>query len=244
MVPSIPIPRPIYVKAIGVELEGGICEERLDEFRKFAARRRVKVSVGNDGSVRVPEPNDVRCFWADDIEIKFMSANPNVIAVLVNKLFELGFRQNETCGNHMHFSFLYNHNHTVSILASWEFIEYYVRRYKAEFGNIKKYMDRLRNGYSRMFASVDDLRHNITGGSRYYAVNFSAFHKHGTLEIRVMPYAESAEEYIRMLTFNLFTIEFYLNIYRGLRPMSLYFDIYDEVADIPKVGSYYEEVEV
>jgi len=213
-----------YIRYIGLELEGGMCEGAL----KYLADLMIDVGdryyEGYDGSVHVPRPprceqhcelsnkcdRFFRYSWYNDVELKFMSDDINEIREFVETVWSLGFRQNESCGNHMHFSFRTNNLYIISLLSSWSFIKYYLSRYIARFCKIEKYMKRLENNYCRVIKSYDDLIKNITE-DRYYAINFRAVYKHSTIEIRIMPYADNAEEYLQMLMFNVNTIESYLD---------------------------------
>ena len=209
-----------YIRYIGLELEGGMCERALRHLNEAMLYAGKRYYDGSDGSVFVPRPPkcDLHCEfskgcwhkWYDDVELKFMSDDIKEIEEFVKTVWSLGFKQNETCGNHMHFSFKNNNLYMISLLSSWSFIKHYLSRYISTYKDKEKYMRRLENNYCRVIKSHDDLIKNITE-DRYYMINFRAVYKHGTLEIRIMPYADNAEEYLQMLMFNINTIENYLD---------------------------------
>ena len=213
-----------YIKYIGLELEGGMCEKGLIHLSNIMRGSGDRYYEGYDGSVHVPRPphceqhcelsNECDRFfrysWYNDVELKFMSDSLDEIREFVETVWSLGFKQNETCGNHMHFSFNNNNLYMISLLSSWDFVKYYINKYINTYKSKEKYMRRLENNYCRAIKSHDDLIKNITE-DRYYMINFRAVYKHSTIEIRIMPYADNAEEYIEMLLFNVNTIESYLD---------------------------------
>jgi len=203
-------PKLKYIESIGLELEGGICEEDVISLENTLNNDQyIRYSVGYDGSVWVNKPYGKECRWIHDVEIKFWSYDINELEDFVKTLFNTSFRQNPSCGNHHHFKFKSN-LYIISLLTNYEFIDYYIINYINTFKDIPKYMDRLYNRYCRSFRDIYDLIDNITS-YRYYAVNFQSVIKHGTLEIRIMPYAKNSNEYMYMLMFNINTIESYLN---------------------------------
>jgi len=203
-------PKTRYIWAIGLELEGGICYDKLNElYYALPSDMRPYLTWDYDGSVSVPRPEGVRCDWVRDVEIKYMALSPEEAEVVADLVWQHGFRQNSTCGNHHHLSFRVHHYYVASLLASLDFVGYYIERYVRTFKGIQKYMDRLINSYCKRNDNEWRLCDNI-GGHRYYSVNFAALYKHGTVEIRIMPYAANAEEYKRQLRFNVKVVEGYV----------------------------------
>jgi hypothetical protein len=131
----------------------------------------------------------------------------------VKLLWAHGFKQNETCGNHMHFRF--RNTFYVSIFTMYDAVKEYLDAYIKTFRNRRKYLSRLHNNYSKVIEDEEDIARNLLD-DRYYAINLLSFFKHSarTLEIRIMPYAGNANEYIKMLTFNLTAIDRIVDRYK------------------------------
>lgn len=203
-----------WIKSIGAELEGGGPANLEKIITKYDVKE--KVSVGSDASVNVPCPLDYDCWnWVSDFEFRYWSTNPFDLELFADLLWGNGFRQNHTCGNHMHFKF----NSTLALyyLSEWDFIEYYINMYRKTFEKKPKYIRRLESRYSRMYFDEYQLIENIFAtGSRYHVINFiSLYEDQRTLEIRIMPHAKDSNEWRRMLWFNITTIESYLNLKMG-----------------------------
>jgi hypothetical protein len=221
-----------HIRSVGVELEGGMCASKLREFKavlqKQEALREVsrRLEVGRDGSVDV----NVRCGEGDedyrDIELKTWVEVERLEQLIgfVKLLWAHGFRQNSTCGNHMHLKF--RNTFYVSIFTMYDAVREYLDTYLKTFGRTRKYMRRLHNNYSKAISDEEDIASNLFN-DRYYAINLQAFFKHTarTLEIRIMPYARNADEYVRMLTFNLITIDRIVEKYRNSDAFKRSFEI-------------------
>jgi hypothetical protein len=223
-----------HIRSVGVELEGGMCASKLKEFKEALQAGDFKdvysrLSIGADGSVNV----DVEC---DDSDVKYPDLELRTW-VEVEKLEQLigfvellwahGFKQNRTCGNHMHLRF--RNTFYVSIFTMYDAVKEYIDAYIKTFKNKRKYMQRLNNNYSKAIEDEEDIVRNLLD-DRYYAINLQSFFKHSarTLEIRLMPYARNASEYIEMLTFNLTTVDRIVDRYKDafrrsfeVRPSSL-----------------------
>jgi len=211
-----------YIKSLGLELEGGIYASDLYVFER---KMRNKIAdfehyykVGSDGSVDVecPDGDDQVCDdWISNIEIRFWHYNVNVLMDFVRELWYRGFVQNDTCGNHMHIRFI--NLIYASIFTDVKAHLMYLDEYKKRFGNNTKYMDRLENNYSRACLNQECVDDNVLKslGSRYRMINLRSIIDKGykTLEVRVMPYAESAEELIDMMMFNIRTIDMIIERY-------------------------------
>jgi hypothetical protein len=194
-----------YIKSLGVELEGGV-PRPYAEITKLAEILRLRdFYVGFDMSVSVPPPEGVRS-WDSGAEIKFWVPFGRVydLAVFVVELWRMGFRQNETCGNHIHMRFL-DHEFTTSLFFNVRAVHMFQRLYHAYARRRgEKYIAREVNRYC-MFYSRNAMRaaveviNNACNNTRYRPVNFHALYKHGTLEFRILPHADSAEEYLENL---------------------------------------------
>lgn len=199
-----------WIKSIGAEFEGG-APYRIEKIL-YSYDSDSKISIGSDGSVNVPCPRSSCYDWVSDYEIRYWSNDPLDLEIFADLLWLHGFRQNSTCGNHMHFRF--RSSMALFYLSDMEFINYYVNMFRQVFGNKPKYMNRLENRYSRDYYSDYELLDNIMDrGSRYHIINFmSLYEPQRTLEIRIMPWARSSAEWKRMLRFNIFVIESYLDM--------------------------------
>jgi hypothetical protein len=224
-----------HIRSVGVELEGGMCASKLKEFKEALQVQAFKeiysrLEVGVDGSVDV----NVECADGDeayrDLELRTWVEVEKLGQLIgfVKLLWAHGFKQNVTCGNHMHFRF--RNTFYVSLLTMYDAVKEYFDAYIKTFGRTRKYMRRLNNNYSKAIEDEEDLARNLLGDDRYYAINLLSFFKHSarTLEIRIMPYARNADEYIKMLTFNLMTVDRIVDRYKDafrrsfeLRPSSI-----------------------
>ncbi|MEM5882599.1 MAG: hypothetical protein QXS69_04030 [Candidatus Aenigmatarchaeota archaeon] len=186
------------INDVGVELEGGISEKALTLFKEKAIRDGFfkKLSIGYDGSVNVPEPFGTYD-WINNIEIRFWSNDIDELLHYVDVLFSLGFRQNQTCGNHHHFTFTSRLSFTTA--ASFSFYREFIRKYKAfAIKSGEKYVKRLHNSYCRAPSNDVDLYNSIVARDRYFAINFCSIFKHFTLEVRILPYADDSREFEKM----------------------------------------------
>lgn len=195
-----------WIKSVGAEFEGGGPWVLKDILSAYDAH----VDIGGDGSVNVPCKGYDCSDWVSDFEIRYWSVNPIDLEIFADLLWSHGFRQNSTCGNHMHFRFA--SSLALYYLSDMEFVDYYISQYKNVF-NGTKYLDRLNNRYSRVYYNEYELIDNIMGhGSRYHAINFiSLYERQRTLEVRIMPYARNSQEWKKMFRFNMWVIESYLD---------------------------------
>jgi len=210
-----------HIRSVGIELEGGMCASRLNKFeetlQQVEAFRDVyrRLQIGADGSVNV----DVKCGSDDkaytDLELKTWVEVEKLEQLIkfVKLLWAHGFKQNQTCGNHMHLRF--RNTFYVSIFTIYDAVRDYLDAYIKTFRNKRRYLRRLHNNYSKAIVDEEDIARNLLD-DRYYAINLQSFFKHSarTLEIRIMPYARNADEYIQMLTFNLMTIDMIIDRYK------------------------------
>jgi len=203
------------VSSIGVELEGVMpydsINQAIDFLReKYESKGLIKsVEAHHDGSIDVPDSDH------DDVEITFWAPASNYehVSQLYGEIFDnlaekFNFRQNSSCGNHMHLKLSATvYYYVLSLPSSIKmFKEKYLERYKDK----PKYIRRLDNRYSKDFEDLDDISDNQRNGDRYHFLNFASIYKHSdsqTVEIRIMPYASSGQEYSEMVLFNLTTID-------------------------------------
>ncbi|MCC6005804.1 MAG: amidoligase family protein [Thermofilum sp.] len=190
-----------WVESVGVELEGGVPESavRFVQNKLETLGLDYRFEWGFDGSVSVPKPPYIRDRWCSDAELRFW-IEINRIEVLfdvIDVLWKLGFRQNSTCGNHVHLKFI-NNLQTLSLIFNEEFVKEFEKRYRIYArARGEKYERRIDNHYCEFYKFHKypaALYYYCT--TRYRAVNFRSVDENETLEIRVLPYAENAIEYI------------------------------------------------
>jgi hypothetical protein len=192
------------IESVGVELEGGICEDSLRTIKALYGSTG-RFSTGYDGSVYVEKPRARDCNWIGDAEIRYWSYSLVDLLTFVETVFDYGFRQNSSCGNHHHFKFK-NNELSIMYLTLPEVVRKYRKMYMQRFGHIEKYKARLNNVYCKMQKGVRDVLDNFF--ERYYAINVrSYFEPQMTLEIRIMPWAENFVEYAEQLLFNVIALE-------------------------------------
>jgi len=197
-----------YVHSYGVELEGGVSATVVDKIEEWLEELGLahRFECGSDGSVSVPPPIAYDGIWLDNAEIRFWveTERIEILLELVVKLWRCGFRQNSSCGNHIHLKF-FNNLYTISLIFNERFIgefqrkyTIYARRREKKYG--KKYLDRINNRYCSFineltrFSALRAYQY-----SRYYAVNFVSVDEQETLEIRIFPHCTTALEYIENL---------------------------------------------
>jgi hypothetical protein len=193
-----------YIRSVGVELEGGVPRPHAELTRLADILRLRNFYVGVDMSVYVPRPEGYSCdCWSPSSEIKFWVPFERLgdLAIFIVELWRFGFRQNETCGNHIHMRFV-DHEFTVSLLFNVRAVHMFQRLYHAFARKMgEKYLAREYNRYCRFYARdarvcAREVINNACNDTRYRPVNFHALYKHGTVEFRILPHADSAEEYL------------------------------------------------
>jgi len=191
-----------HIVSVGVELEGGICEY---DAKALGWRFGVRHNYGFDGSVNVRCSSRCCEDWIWDAELRYWSHDYDDLVNFIKAVFSTSFRQNETCGNHMHFKL----NVPATLLMLPEFYREYIVEYKRfaeKQRNPEKYLMRLSSNFCK--ADINAINDNLWCISRYTAINFvSLMEPQRTVEIRIMPYADSASEYISMLNFNINTLD-------------------------------------
>ena len=197
-----------YIHSFGVELEGGVFATVVDEMEKWLEKMGLahRFECGSDGSVNVSPPSVYRGMWFRDAEIRFWveTERIEVLLELIDRLWKSGFRQNSSCGNHIHLKF-FNNFYILSLIFNEKFVEEFQRKYmiyarKREKKYGTKYLDRIDNRYCSFINEL--ARFSVLRAyqySRYYAVNFVSVDEQETLEIRILPHCSTAREYIENL---------------------------------------------
>jgi hypothetical protein len=210
-----------YIRSVGVELEGGMCASKLKGFKEALQADAFKdvyrrLEIGRDGSVNVNLECDSNDEVYTNLELRTWIEVEKLEQLIgfVKLLWAHGFKQNPTCGNHMHLRF--RNTFYVSIFTMYDAVREYLNAYRKTFRNKRRYLQRLHNNYSRAIVDEEDIARNLLDDDRYYAINLLSFFKHAarTLEVRIMPYARNADEYIQMLIFNLVTIDRIVDKYK------------------------------
>jgi hypothetical protein len=210
-----------HVRSVGVELEGGMCVSRLKEFKEVLQRealrdvyRRLEVGVDGSVDVNVECDNDDEAYRNLELKTWVEVEKLEQLFGFVRLLWAHGFRQNSTCGNHMHIRF--RNTLYVSVFTIYDAVREYLDAYVKTFRRRRKYMQRLYNNYSKAIVDEEDIARNLLDDDRYYAINLLSYFKHSsrTLEIRIMPYARNASEYINMVIFNLETVDRVVDKYK------------------------------
>ena len=205
---------PSIVKSIGVEVECGCYKKHLHEILLSFPN----VKIGEDGSVNVePVDDNIEDVWKRNVEIKFWSDNLDDLFRFLDYCWnKAGIVQNETCGNHVHVRF---HNFVPFWFSPFPY--YFLRKYRNRYAKNKKYMLRLKNSYCRSYRYDNEkivrmLNGDCESSERYKFINYLSYPKHGTIEFRVMPHADSAEEHKMQVLFILDVIEKWIGYDRKL----------------------------
>lgn len=122
---------------------------------------------------------------------------------------------NISCGLHIHFSF--KSPNAYVLLASMEFYKYFI----AELNRwgLEKKIPSTHTFWNRLKGRNEfcngDPEENISclkedHGDRYYALNFASYHKHKTMECRILPMFETASLSLEAVTAVVSIVEKYL----------------------------------
>lgn len=187
------------ITSIGIELEGGLGFNELRQIENEYSKTGC-FSITTDGSVHVPNKE------YSDIELRFYSTKPMKVYDFIKFCFAYGLKQNESCGNHLHVK-TKDIDNNIRLLSYGKAINKFLRAYYTKFTNNPKYLERLNNSYCSGNITPTKIRQMFTDGSRYYAVNLHSYLKHRTLEIRVLPYVESADELIKAIKWTIRTLD-------------------------------------
>lgn len=138
---------------------------------------------------------EIKTRWAYDENNFYLN-----LRKYVDFLFQC-FGQNNTCGNHIHISFV---KPDIGFCA-FSFKEIYtkfIEDYEKDWCSLYKYKKRLQNNYCKAdwdAGNIYDICANYNG-DRYYAINLKAYRCHSTIEFRIMPHADNSNEYMNQIT--------------------------------------------
>jgi hypothetical protein len=211
------------IRGIGLEIECGVDTMRLAVAREEITReRRVThdaIELARDVSVFVRDTAGIGGDWMRNAEIKVRIDRAAEWPQWAQRIIALwraaSVQQNHTCGNHVHVMFS---NRALRAIARPHFLRWFYQQYWVRWGRADKYTARLDCSYCRWDTpSASAIRHRMDrrgsraeGSTRYRAVNWHAVCEHGTVEFRLLPHAESGEEYARAVEWLLNTLGDYL----------------------------------
>jgi len=210
------------IKSVGIELEGGINSDDLKKLKNFVKENSLNdyFGYGYDYSVNV----DGKDYY--NIEIRFWHHDLNIFFKFIEFIFnECKFKQNNTCGNHIHLKFVDNEK-ALSIFSyrkAWKmFLDEY-KKFAYTFNDEKmlnKYLSRLNNRYCLARYSskvvISQLRHYEKDSSRYRAINLNSYNINKTIEIRILPYFNNFDEAKKSIEWLIKTIDNIYNIRKSV----------------------------
>jgi hypothetical protein len=209
------------IKSVGIELEGGINSDDLKKLKNFVKENNLSdyFGYGYDYSVNVSDKDYY------NIEIRFWHYDLNIFFKFIEYVFnECRFKQNETCGNHIHLKFVDNEKalSVFSYKKAWEmFLDEY-KKYAYSFTDEKmnKYLKRLQNKYCLAKYNtkivIKQLQSYEKNESRYRAINLNSYNLNKTIEIRILPYFNSFDEAKKSIEWLIKTIDKIYNIRKSL----------------------------
>lgn len=181
------------IESIGLELEGGYCNKCVNSiFHKYGES--LHLETGGDCTVSVrffcTKHEDWDVHSGAELKVWASIENLSLLFDFVKELFESrGFKQNNSCGNHVHFmfqtadqyAFIWNNFGNIN---AWDLFD---KQYTEYFHDNQKYIDRL---YSDWASHVWAGQLSLNSKSKMYTFN----RRNGTFEVRVLPYFNNAEE--------------------------------------------------
>jgi hypothetical protein len=181
------------IVSLGVELEGGIDDSGLLKLERWITKHNLSpyFDYGGDASVEVEDKEH------EDYELRFWNPKPSIVYQFINESFNSGLDQNDTCGNHVHYRFS-NMELAIAFITHKLFWDRFRREYINKFPE-HKYLARLGNSYCAWKYSLEEKYLFCEQGhsERYRAINLDSVHEsQRTIEVRVLPYAVTAQELI------------------------------------------------
>ncbi len=201
------------IVSVGIELEGSFSDsvftdrdlsfmdEVTDFYVELAKKYKIRDSyVSQDGSVAIYEKNIRLVPLELKGYVKLEKGGLSNLENFVREIFKKGFIQNESCGNHIHLGWNVPPSAVHTRFKRYErflkFKEAYQKYIRDNYLSIR-YELRMNNQYCSMDNTIRDR--NIQGGTRYCGMNIESLNVHKTIEIRLLPYVFTADEYIRNL---------------------------------------------
>lgn len=192
------------IVSVGVELEGGIDFSDLNKIKhQYAANDNFEAK--SDGSVHVSGKQ------MDDLEMTFWDNDIKKVFDFITFCYDNGFVTDSSCGLHVHVKFA-NMNEAVAMFSLPKPQNEFVKKFKEKFAERPKYLNRVTNHYCRarynekhVIVQLQEER------ARYHAVNLASVGKHGTIEFRILPRAETGREAVASIRWLLKTAEGIVN---------------------------------
>lgn len=216
------------IESVGVEIES--CSDNSILWRPVIENMEGSeylhgVEWHNDGSIDCTKERR-KLSGRDMTEVEYTawvySSHLNYLFKLYETLYEkVVMRQNPTTGNHVHLRFKEPIDYY--IVTSPSFIFNFQRAYIQRFNLDSKYMARLSNRYSAEYTNLIEIIDNQLSGSRYRTINALSLlkHRNWTVEFRILPYADSPQEYKLMVTWLVNTVDQLISEYKAkLRPLN------------------------
>ncbi|MEJ5245955.1 MAG: hypothetical protein WHV28_09670 [Bacteroidota bacterium] len=141
--------------------------------------------VGGDGSIR---PYSIEAPYT--VELRYplpylgVDETLRIVQWIGDWLEAFDFRQNLTCGSHVH---LFFNNTDKRRLGSFYFV---FLKHLLHNLDLRDYdwLTILRERMDNRYSQINELSYEIhSGQDRYYAINFSSIWRHGSVEIRLFP---------------------------------------------------------
>lgn len=177
------------LNAFGVEIECAVDPVWRDDPQ---TSHPIMFRATRDGSINSGEGSCVE-YITDPIEIcrfdEFVSQT--------EELYEHIWDINSSMGLHIHISANEEDGYSLDLIKSYRFYEYFMGHvYNSElYENNTTFQNRMEeNGYARDMDEDDIARSSAYRGDRYRRINFHALRSHGTVEFRLFPAMETAEE--------------------------------------------------
>jgi hypothetical protein len=186
-----------HIMSVGFELEGGINKSALRALQRHAAANRLDnhYSYGEERNIRV------RSRSISNVEIRLWSDRFHMLADFLGFAYnECGFATNDTCGFHVHMKFG-DMAGAASLFSSPSVNREFLDLYSQKFPDAK-YQDRIYNSHCSA-GNVGPERYiedyKLICFYKNSAVNIGAYRSNGTIEFRILPHQESAEEAVESL---------------------------------------------
>jgi len=207
-----------YIISEGIELEG--C---LPHSARYILDKYPNTYVTDDYSVNVPN-----CRGNPHAEVHFHTDDPSLFKDFIYELFNAGFKQNATCSNHRHLMLVPLTYYIFEIYnAVAEFISDYIQFAMSRPPNQRqKYMYMLHSPFTYAVWQSYTLLKLRNREARYTVINYMKIFDEGgkTIEIRIMPYAESPAEVIEQSEWLRMEIDKLIDKYRV-------YEVYDELSE-------------
>lgn len=211
-----------YIASIGIEVE---CitpyASTVEKINEALSNLDVHPNIGSDCSIDRMNARgatrEIRMWHSDVSNIKA------ALELLYAPRSQHGFniKTNESCGLHIHIAPTAHTQKARALIAALShevvynsFIAAYNKFFSIDMGDgetamLSKYAQRKNNYFCKTTYNETNISHILKGdpGNRYNAINYASLNRNGTIEIRLMPAADSAEEAYTSIMFVVSAIE-------------------------------------